>query len=403
MAKVAVVGLGYVGVPLVLSLIKAGVDLIGYDIDKSVIDKINKGGCHLPSWEKHFTQIVSPGENIQFSSSPEILKEASTIIICVPTPLTTAGKPDHSIVEAVFLDIKVHSAPDLVILESTVAPGFTRKAGEKYFGSDLVCNGGAISLCFSPEREDPGNTQFSNVDIPKVMAGLTPLCLRLGLELYMNVFNHVIKASTLEAAELCKLHENTFRALNISYVNQFRNLTSEMGIDFEEVITLAKSKPFGFMAFTAGIGVGGHCIPIDPYYLLEVAESKGVNFSTVKASMEEITNGPKSVAQWIKKITKSNKILITGASYKDGVSDTRYSPAIELISLLHHNYDVHYWDPHVPSLSLDGNEIFSLSDSEFVDFVGTVVVVNHTGRQFVQNERLKSSSIVDARYRLVIK
>lgn len=263
--------------------------------------------------------------------------------------------------------------------------------------------GGTISLCFSPEREDPGNDQFINVDIPKVLAGLTPLCLRLGSELYMNVFNHIIKASTLEAAELCKLHENTFRALNISYVNQFRNLTSEMGIDFEEVITLAKSKPFGFMAFTAGVGVGGHCIPIDPYYLLEVAESKGINFSTVTAAMEEITKGPESAAQWIKKIIKGNKILITGASYKDGVSDTRCSPVIELISLLHHDYDVHYWDPHVPSLSMGGNKIFSLSDSEFVDFSGTVAIVNHTGRQFVRNERLKSSSIVDVRYRLVIK
>lgn len=402
MEKVAVVGLGYVGIPLLLSLLKSGVDLIGYDTNKRIINEINAGECHLPLWEKRFTQKVLPGKNIKFSSSPEILKEANTIIICVPTPLNSAGRADHSIVEKVFETIKTYCKPSLVILESTVSPGFTRKAGEKYFGSDLVSNGGSISLCFSPEREDPGNEEFSNVEIPKVLGGLTPLCLQRASELYMNVFNNVINASALEAAELCKVYENTFRAVNISFVNQLRNLSSKLEINFEEVIRLAKSKPFGFMAFTAGIGVGGHCIPIDPYFLLEVAQSKDVDFSTVTSAMEEIKNGPESTGQWVRGVTKSNEILITCASYKDGVSDTRCSPAIELISLLYNDYEVKYWDPNVPSISLGEKKLISLSDIEFVNFAGTVVIVNEKGLRFVKDNSLNALSIVDARYRVII-
>lgn len=402
MTKVAVVGLGYVGVPLLLALLKTDVDVVGYDISGPIVDELNAGGCHLPLWKQRVMREVTPGENVTFSSSPVVLKEADAIIICVPTPLDSEGKPDHSKVEAVFAATAEHGNPKLVILESTVAPGFTRRAGEAYFGDKLVTNGGTLSLCFSPEREDPGNEQFSNVEIPKVIGGLTQKCLQLGAELYMNVFKHVVKASALEAAELCKVHENTFRAVNISYVNQMRNLSAELGIDFEEVINLANSKPFGFMAFVSGIGVGGHCIPIDPHYLLEVANDKKVDFSMVTAAMKEIEEGPVSTSNWVADNAEGREVLITGAAYKDGVSDTRCSPALDVISNLAETFEVSYWDPNVPDLKMNNKSLKSLSDSQFKEFTGTVVVINNSGKKFVDHEPLRAASVLDARYRLVI-
>ena len=243
----------------------------------------------------------------------------------MPTPLSKGNRPDHSYVDDAFEKISSFFKGELVILESTVSPGYTRNARQKFLGNRLFLNGGNISLCFLPEREDPGNEKFANVEIPKVIGGLTQECLERGVRVYMRIFQHVTQATSVEAAEFCKVHENTFRAINITYVNQVRNLSEKLDVDFEEVINLAKTKPFGFMPFSSGVGVGGHCIPVDPYFMLQVAEKHDVKFSTVEAAMEEISVSASNTANWLFKNIDSDKILITGAAYKDDISDIRCS------------------------------------------------------------------------------
>lgn len=397
--NVAVIGLGYVGIPLSISLVNANLRVIGYDTNDSVIDELNKGSCHIASWKDKIKQTISPNKNAKFSSSPEILNEADVAIICVPTPLSNQNDPDHTFVDEALKILSKHFNGELLILESTVSPGYTRQAAEKYFGDRLQANGGNISVCFSPEREDPGNEIYTNVEIPKVIGGMTSTCLERGVQLYMRVFQHIAQASSLESAEFCKVHENTFRAINISYVNQVRNLASKLGVDFEEVINLAKTKPFGFMPFISGIGVGGHCIPVDPYFMLKVASDNQVEFSMVEAAMEEIRIGASDAASWIADNIPAKKIAISGAAYKDGVSDIRCSPAVELIEIMSARCQVYYWDREVPNIEVNGKVLRSLTDVQFAEFDGPVIVINSQGRKFVQSHDMRSDIIVDARYK----
>ena len=400
--KIAIIGLGYVGVPLALATVNAGFEVLGYDTNAAIINELNAKSCHLNLWKEKFTRSVEPGKNAQFSSSPEILRHADVAIICVPTPLTDEYVPDHSYVEKAFKELGDYFNGHLIILESTVSPGYTRNLGKRYLGAKLLASGGKCSLCFSPEREDPGNELFSNVEIPKVIGGLTPECLEVGINLYARIFQHVAQATSLEAAEFCKVHENTFRAINISYVNQIRNLTAKLDVDFEEVINLAKTKPFGFMPFTSGVGVGGHCIPVDPYFLLKVADENQVDLSTIKAAMEEISVGPDDTAKWISTRVNDVQIAVSGAAYKDGVSDIRCSPAVQLLEILSQKYQVSFWDPNVSELYVNGDLCRSLSDNQFAEFSGAVIIVNNAGRKFVANNRMNATSIFDARYRKLL-
>jgi UDP-N-acetyl-D-glucosamine dehydrogenase len=401
MNNVAVIGLGYVGLPLVLALLKARKKVVGFDLDNSVVKTLNRGECHLPLWEQRVKKEVHSGENVSFTTNPDDMSGVDAVIICVPTPLNRNGKPDHSHVTAAMKSIsQLKLLPGLIILESTVSPGYTREIVNELFGSNLASNNGVVHVCFSPEREDPGNEDYTNVEIPKVIGGLTPACLSKGSDLYMEVFEHIVRASSLEAAELCKLHENTFRAVNITYVNQFRDFSAKLGINFEEVVNLAKSKPFGFMPFTPGIGVGGHCIPIDPHFLLAVAEKKGTGMPIVRDAMADICNRAKSTFEWLKEQKLEGDVLVTGASYKDSISDTRCSPAIELIELLSQELRVFYWDHNVSSILINGKEVKSISDSEFRGFIGTIVVVNQSGKSFCEKEILCAAVVLDARYRI---
>ena len=252
--KIAVIGLGYVGIPLMISIVNSGRTVLGYDINTKVIEQLNDKRCHLNLWKDKVNRVIEPGKNAEFSASPEILTDAEVVIICVPTPLSQGYLPDHSYVDHAFEEISNYFNGGLVILESTVSPGYTRNAGQQYLGERLLLNGGNVSLCFSPEREDPGNEKFTNVEIPKVIGGLTQECLERGVRLFMQIFQHVAQATSVEAAEFCKVHENTFRAINITYVNQVRNLSEKLSEDCEEVVNLAKTKPFGFMPFSSGSG-----------------------------------------------------------------------------------------------------------------------------------------------------
>jgi len=404
MNNVAVIGLGYVGIPLVLALIKAGKKVVGFDLDNVVVQTLSQGDCHLPLWERRVKKEVHSGDNASFTTNPEDMCGVDAVIICVPTPLSSDGDPDHSYVAAAMKSIsELKVLPGLIILESTVSPGYTRDIANELFGDNLASNNGVVHVCFSPEREDPGNEEFTNVEIPKVIGGLTPACLLKGSDLYMEVFDHIVRASSLETAELCKLHENTFRAVNITYVNQFRDLSAKLGVNFEEVIHLAKSKPFGFMPFIPGIGVGGHCIPIDPHFLIAVAEKEGIGMPIIRGAMADISNSAKSALEWLKEQKVEGDLLVTGASYKDGISDTRCSPAIELIELLSKEFSVSFWDHNVDSILINGTEKESLSDSEFRGFTGTIIVVNQSGQSFCEREILSAGAVLDARYRVELK
>ena len=404
MKNVVVLGMGYVGVPLLLALVKSKKRVFGYDIKSSLIDLLNQGECHLNLWQERFSKEITPGENTFFVSNLKSIGKIDIAIICVPTPLNINGDPDHSFVETAVQSLsELDIEPSLIILESTVAPGYTRAIAEKCFSSRLSIHEGSVHFCFSPEREDPGNKNYSNVEIPKILSGLSAKCLNLGAELYMSVFNHVIKASSLEAAELCKLHENTFRAVNISYANQMRNYSTHLGVNFDEVISLAKSKPFGFMAFNSGIGVGGHCIPVDPHFLLSEAHKSGIEMPIVEKAMMEIENGPRKTFDWlVKKGILGKDVLLTGIAYKDGVSDIRCSPAIELFILLKKKCNVHFWDNKVSQIEIDGNAFISVSDDFFKGFHGVVIVINDTGKRFVDDSKLSASLVLDPRYRITL-
>lgn len=401
MTNVGVIGLGYVGLPLVLALIRAGKKVVGYDSNAEVVLRLNDGGAHLPLWDVRFRKEVVPGDNAIFTDNPQAMNGLDSVIICVPTPLGLDGSPDHSCVQQAFKAIlSLSTIPNLVILESTVAPGFTRYISNEVFGERLVANSGTVHVCFSPEREDPGNEEFTNVEIPKVISGLTPACLIKGTDLYVQIFQHVVRASSLETAELCKLHENTFRAVNIAYANQFRDLAASLDLNFEEVLNLAKSKPFGFMPFMPGIGVGGHCIPVDPYFLLSVTNDIGVDMTVVSNAMNYISNGALNTLDWLKLRVIDLPLLVTGVAYKDGVSDIRGSPAVELIELLMEEFDVFFWDKNVDSITIAGKKMNSLTDLEFASFAGAVVIVNYAGRLFCEKESLKAKMVLDARYRV---
>ncbi|EAR60528.1 nucleotide sugar dehydrogenase [Neptuniibacter caesariensis] len=407
MKNVGVIGLGYVGIPLSLSLIKAGYFVSGFDKNEAVVEALNNSDCLLELWQERVSREVQVDVNARFASSSEVLNGADAVVICVPTPLDAEGNPDHGYVDAAVSEIlKMESLPSLVILESTVSPGYTRQGIVDRLNSeaDRVI-GEEIHVCFSPEREDPGNEVFSNVEIPKVIGGFTAECLAKGAELYMPVFNHVVRASSLESAELCKLHENTFRAININYVNELRDFAAAIDIDFDEVVALAKTKPFGFMPFDPGIGVGGHCIPVDPHFLLKAARDKGVELRAVEDTMQSIHASPKKIARWIEKqceIAGDQSVLITGAAYKDGVSDIRCSPAIEVINALSDSISIHVWDPLVALVEKGGDTIHSLSDEEFRSFEGVVAIVNAQGRKFVDHNCLAAKRVIDARYKLVM-
>ena len=403
MNKVAVIGLGYVGLPLALALIKAGKKVIGFDLAKDVVQCLNDGECHLPLWESRVKKEVEVGVNAEFTCNSSDLNGVEAAIICVPTPLDELTQPDHSYVDSAMESIAgLDQLPSLVILESTVSVGYTRNISEKLFGSQLSKCGGNVHVCFSPEREDPGNEEFTNVEIPKVVGGMTDACLSKGVDLYMDVFDHVVRATSLETAELCKLHENTFRAVNISYVNQFRNFASKHGVNFEEVVSLAKSKPFGFMPFSPGVGVGGHCIPVDPHFLLAVAEKEGSDLSIVRDAMNNIKDAARSTFDWLIDCGIQGEILITGASYKDGVSDIRCSPAVELIEALVDQYDVLFWDRNVSELKIGNKSLVALTDEQFSNFEGTVVIVSQAGKSFIEATNISAKRILDARYRVEI-
>ena len=356
--KIAIIGLGYVGLPLSLQFARSGVEVLGLDIDPVKVESLNQGRSYI----KHIDSavIARHASSGQFVASTDFsrVKEVGAVLICVPTPLNKNREPDISYILDTGRAIAPHLKPGtLVVLESTTYPGTTDEDLRAVLESGSALKAGTgFHLAFSPEREDPGNAQSQVENIPKVVGGYTPACLERAQALYGRAIKTLVPVSSCRAAEATKLLENIFRSVNIALVNELKVVYSAMGIDIWEVIRAAKTKPFGFMAFYPGPGLGGHCIPIDPFYLTWKAREYGQNTRFIELAGEVNTAMPEYVVNRVAEALNArrlpvngSRILILGLAYKPNVDDERESPSYTLMELLKsRGAEVAYHDPHVP-------------------------------------------------------
>jgi UDP-N-acetyl-D-glucosamine dehydrogenase len=355
-AVIGILGLGYVGLPLMLRFSEVGFRVLGIDIDRSKVESLNAGKSYI---EHIKGEAIAAARKQGFEATADFAraKEADALIICVPTPLNAHREPDLSYVIGTTEAIVPHlRAGQVVSLESTTYPGTTEEELRPRIEKRGFKVGKDVFLVFSPEREDPGNPDFDTRRIPKVCGGTTPECLEVGKALYQGAIEKVVPVSSTQAAEMTKLLENIHRAVNIGLVNEMKIVADKMGIDIHEVIRAAATKPFGFVPYWPGPGLGGHCIPIDPFYLSWKAREYGVHTRFIELAGEINSAMP----QWVvgkcidalnerSRSLKGSKILVLGIAYKKNVDDMRESPAVELMELLaERGAEVDYSDPHVP-------------------------------------------------------
>jgi UDP-N-acetyl-D-glucosamine dehydrogenase len=411
--KVAIIGLGYVGLPLCLQFAKSGLFVLGLDIDPIKVKRINASQTyikHVPS--EAIRQEVQSGR-LCASSDFAGIKQVEAVVICVPTPLNKNREPDISYILETGRAIAPHLAKDtLVVLESTTYPGTTDEELKAVLeeGSGLKA-GVDFNLAFSPEREDPGNPDSKVALIPKIVGGLTPACCEKAVALYSCAIKQVIPVSSCRAAEAAKLLENIFRSVNIALVNELKMVYDSMGIDIWEVIEAAKTKPFGFMPFYPGPGLGGHCIPIDPFYLTWKAREFGQNTRFIELAGEINTAMPSYVINRTiealnhhRKSLKGSRILVLGLAYKANVDDMRESPAFHLMDLLQARHaETSYHDPHIPVIgparehkSWEGRKSVPWTQESIGAFDAVIICTAHKGTDFEQLARW-SECIIDTR------
>lgn len=368
-AVIGIVGLGYVGQPLALRYADAGYKVMGFDIDQAKVDQLNAGHSSI----EHISDdaigtAVKAG--MECTTDFTRLHEADSIILCVPTPLNAYREPDLSFVTDTCDAITPHlRAGHVISLESTTYPGTTEEEIVPRITSNGLKVGEDIFLLYSPEREDPGNANYDTRTIPKVVGGQTPACLEVGIALYEVAINKVVPVSSPKVAEMTKLLENIHRAVNIGLANEMKVVADAMGIDIFEVIDAAKTKPFGFTAFYPGPGLGGHCIPIDPYYLTWKARAYGLNTRFIELSGEINREMPKYVVSKLVtalndmgKPLKGSNVMVLGIAYKKNVDDMRESPSVEIMELIEAKGGVvSYSDPHVPVFPQMREHSFDLS------------------------------------------
>ena len=384
-AKIGIIGMGYVGIPLGLEFAGTGFSVTGFDKDSARVKEINSGKQvmkHIPAKSmKEFVKKNNGSSTTEFSE----IRDMDCLIICVPTPLDEHEQPDMSYIESASKEIgKNLRKGQLIVLESTTYPGTTREIVKPILEKSKLEAGEDFFLAYSPEREDPGNKEFSVSAIPKVMGGLTDNCLRLTSNLYKNIVSETVEVSSLETAEATKLMENIFRAVNIAMVNELKLILSRMGINIWEVIDAAKTKPFGFMPFYPGPGMGGHCIPIDPVYLSWKAKEYNTEAKFIELAGEINRKMTEHIAHRIgralnddKKSIRGSKILIVGVAYKKDIDDMRESPALRIMDLLKHKgAKITYHDPNVknvgPLKSLD------LTQNTINEQDAIVITTDHT-------------------------
>jgi len=355
--KVGVVGFGYVGLPLGVAFAEAGHEVVGLDADARKVERLNAGTSHVEDVTSE--RLAALGDRLRATTSHEELASCHAIVICVPTPLTESREPDLThMIDAASAISRVLQPEQLVVLESTTYPGSTRERLKPILEESGLAAGRDFHLAYSPERIDPGRTDHTIRTTPKVVGGLTERCTARAVELYREICDEVVEVSTPEAAELTKLLENIFRSVNIALVNELAMLCDRMGIDIWEVIDAAATKPFGFMRFEPGPGMGGHCLPVDPFYLASKAREFDFVTEFIELAGKINLNQPYFCVQKIErtlnaagKPVKGSRVLLLGVSYKAGVGDLREAPALKIIELARGlGAEIAYHDPHVAEL-----------------------------------------------------
>lgn len=369
-AKIGIMGLGYVGLPLVLRFCEEGFTVLGFDIDPEKVKRLNRGESYIRHIASERIKRFLSAALFEATTDMQRLKEADAILICVPTPLTDQREPDMRYVEGTAKEVARHLRADqLVSLESTTYPGTTQELLLPLFTEKGFKVGDDFFLVFSPEREDPGRVDFTTKTIPKIIGGVTARCLEIGDALYSRVVNRVVKVSSPKVAEMAKLLENIYRGVNIAMVNELKMLCDRMGIDLWEVIEAAKTKPFGFQAFYPGPGLGGHCVPVDPFYLTWKAREYGFSTRFIELAGEINVSMPHYVVQKVMdalnergKSLRGAKVLVLGVAYKKDVDDVRESPSLVIIELLQKKGAIlEYNDPYVTRLPKMRNHRLDMS------------------------------------------
>ncbi len=406
-AKIGVVGLGYVGLPLATEFAQGDFVVTGIDVDAKKVDALNSGKSHVQDVSPALIQRLSEEGKFQATTDFGVVKELDAVSICVPTPLRKTRDPDIQYIADATAKIRKFLHPDMLItLESTTYPGTTDEILLAEFQTSGLAVGKDFFLAFSPERIDPGNAHWNTHNTPKIIGGVTPKCTNLARLLYSQVIERVIPVSSTKSAEMVKLLENTFRAVNIGLVNEIAIMCDKLEIDVWEIIEAAASKPFGFMPFYPGPGLGGHCIPIDPLYLSWKLKLLNYNARFIELASEINASMPEYVAAKVsrslnkcKKAVNGSRILILGAAYKKNISDIRESPALDIIRLLQKDGAlVEYSDPYAPEIRIDGTMLSSqdLTAEGLGQYDCCVIITDHTDFDFDLISR-NSRLVVDCR------
>ena len=394
-AKIGILGMGYVGMPLAVVFAEKGFNVLGIDPDQRKVDTFNKGISYIQDVPSETVNRLHKAGKLNMTADFAALAEMDAVSICVPTPLRQTGDPDMSFILSATEELAKYVHPGMVIvLESTTYPGTTREILVPMLSennSKKLTVGEDLFIAFSPERVDPGREDWTTYNTPKVMGGMTPACVEAATKWYSGALETIVPVSSPEAAEMAKLLENTFRMINIGMVNELAMMCERLGVDVWEVIDAAGTKPFGFMKFTPGPGLGGHCIPIDPLYLSWKMKALNYNAKFIELASEINTNMPRYVVSRILegmndrgKTLKGNNVLVLGVAYKPDIDDVRESPALDVIALLRtKGAKVQYHDPYIPQIHHEHEhwKLESIADSDLLDEVRkadvVVLITNH--------------------------
>ncbi len=388
---VVVVGAGYVGLPLAMAAVEAGLRVTAYDRDSGKVASLREGRSYVRDVSNEVLSRALASGKFAATDSPEVLREADAVVICVPTPLSKSKDPDVSYIVDAAKDLAARLRPGtVVVLESTTYPGFTREVLKPKLEETGLVVGRDFSLGFSPERVDPGNPSYGIRNTPKVVSGCTPACLVRIEALYSRFIDKVVPVSSTDAAEMVKLLENTFRAVNIALVNEVSLMCRRLGLDTWEVVEAAATKPFGYMPFYPGPGIGGHCLPVDPHYLSWKLKTLKYTARFVELAEDVNAGMPEVVAGMIQdalndraKAVKGSKVLVLGVAYKKDIGDVRESPALDVMDLLaRKGAVVSYHDPHVPSVQLGERVLESVPLEDLGAYDCVAVLTDHSSLDY---------------------
>jgi len=406
-ARIGVIGMGYVGLPLAVEFAEAGFHVTGFDLDAGKVAVIQGGGSYIGDVPAARVQAARDAGRLEAATDSTALSKCDVINVCVPTPLTKTKDPDVSFIANALEEIRkrIH-AGQLVILGSTTYPGTTQELFIPILEATGLKVGEDLAVAFAPERIDPANKQFAVRSVPKVVGGATPLCTELAVKIFRHVFDEVVPVTSTQSAEMVKLLENTFRAINIGLANEVALMCDRLGLDVWEVIDAAATKPYGFMKFQPGPGLGGHCIPVDPTYLSWKMKSLNFPARFIDLATEINTAMPQYVADKVGDLLNEDRIAVNGArvlvlgvAYKSNVGDMRESPALDVMRLLAaKGAEIRYSDPHVPELDLDGRLLkhADLSDDELQSADVVVIVTEHDAVDY-EHVVAKAGRIYDTR------